>query len=85
MGNRIEHIALAHASLRPGGTAYFKVWGGCWPERGNGLGEADVARETYQTLRWADAYLAEVEAVFGEGQCYADSVASMLVARKAAA
>ena len=51
---------------------------------GNGVGEADEARGTYQTLRWADAYLAEVKAVFGEGQCYADPVASLLVAVKAA-
>ena len=82
--NRLAHIALAYRVLRPGGVCYFKVWGGCWPERGLGEGEADEARGTYQTLRWADAYLMEVQAVFGESQCFADSVRSMLIAIKGA-
>ena len=34
--SRLAHIALAYRVLRPGGVAYFKVWGGCWPERGLG-------------------------------------------------
>ena len=54
-----------HATLKAGGVAYFKVWGGCWPERGSGEGAADVERGTYQTHTWAAAHLSEVEAIFG--------------------
>lgn len=82
VANRVDHIALAHAALRPGGLAYFKTWADLWPERGSGIGAADEARGTYQVRRWANAYLPEVEAVFGEGQCFADVTTNTIVAVK---
>lgn len=83
--NRVAHIALAHRTLKTGGLAYFKVWADCWPVRGLGVGHADMTRGngTYQVQRWAHAYLAEVGAVFGDSQVFADPVANMLVAVKA--
>jgi hypothetical protein len=68
------------SSLR---LAYFKTWADCWPERGTGAGSADKARGTFQVQRWADAYLPEVEAVFGAGRCFADVTTNMIVAVRA--
>ena len=64
--NRIGHLAVAYAALKPGGVAYFKTWADCWPTRGSGVGSEDKERGTYQVQRWADAYLPELEAVSAE-------------------
>lgn len=83
--NRLAHISLARRALRPGGAACFKVWGGCWPERGTGAAADDTERGTHQMHAWASAFEAEVGAVFGADAVYVDNVRSMLVAVRAAA
>lgn len=81
--SRIDHIALAYHSLRPGGIAYFKVWADLWPDRGLSRGAADREMGTFQVQAWADYYLPEVEAVFGgQSRCFADCTRNMLVAIK---
>lgn len=84
VNNRVEHAVIAHRSMKDGGLAYFKVWAGCWPERGLGNGIQDLERGTYQLQRWADAYLLELEAVFGAGQVFADNTRNLLIAVKKA-
>jgi len=84
VNNRVEHAVIAHRSMKDGGLAYFKVWAGCWPARGLGNGIQDLERGTYQLQRWADAYLLELEAVFGVGQVFADNTTNLLIAVKKA-
>jgi hypothetical protein len=82
VGNRVAHAVIAHRALKPGGLAYFKVWSDSWPARGSGVGAADIARRTYQTQRWAHAYVSELEAAFGQDRVFADENANVLVAIK---
>mmetsp|Transcript_8964 Transcript_8964/g.17975 ORF Transcript_8964/g.17975 Transcript_8964/m.17975 type:complete len:270 (-) Transcript_8964:299-1108(-) len=77
-----SHIKLLHRALRPGGTAYIKVWAGMWPERGTGEPTVDEERKTYQSNRWASEYRGDVQKVFGEGRVLVDAERHLIVAVK---
>ena len=74
-----EHVSLVHRILRPGGTAYFKVWAGMWPERGTGVAQVDHERQVYQSNKWAAAYYESVAAVFGTENVFVDAERHLLV------
>ncbi len=77
-----EHIHLLHRILKDGGTAYFKVWAGYWPERGSGREFLDVDQEVYQANQWASYFLPAVASVFGAENCFCDMNKNLIVARK---
>jgi hypothetical protein len=65
---RAEHIRLSHTALKPGGTAYFKVWSGL--NRGSDLGTGRLvgssinASGDFQSNCPARYYLPEIQKIF---------------------
>jgi hypothetical protein len=80
--NRVGHALLARRILKPGGIALFKVWAGCWPERGTAVPVDDTERGCHQRCAWASELLPEVESAFGRGNVFADNMANLVVARR---
>ena len=80
--NRVAHTVLARRALKPGGVAIFKVWAGCWPERGTAVAVDDLERGCHQRCAWASELLPEVEAAFGVGHAFADNKANLIVAKR---
>lgn len=80
--NRVAHALLAFRALKPGGVALFKIWAGCWPERGTAVPSDDFNRRCHQRCAWAGEFLPEVEAAFGVGSAFADNTANLIVAKR---
>jgi hypothetical protein len=77
-----DHVSLLHRILKDGGTAYFKVWAGFWPQRGSGSEKLDLEREVYQANQWASFFLPAIALVFGSNNCFCDMNQNMIIARK---
>jgi len=80
--NRLAHIALAKRALKQGGVGYFKVWAGCWPERGTGTTVDDHERGTHQEHAWASTFEAEVAAIFGAANVFTENNRNLIIAVK---
>lgn len=81
--NRLAHIKLVRRALKPGGVACFKIWAGCWPERGTGASADDWERGSHQQHKWAGAFEPELAAVFGAANVLVDNNHNMCVAVRA--
>lgn len=79
---RLEHISIAFLSLKENGFAYFKVWAGCWPFRGSGVGQISEEKKSFQANRWASAFEHEVKMIFGRGNVFCDNNLNLVVAQK---
>jgi hypothetical protein len=79
---RIQHILYVYQYLRYGGTAYFKIWPGFYPERGSGLGVFDFERKVFQSNCWVSFYVSEVASVFGNENIILEFSKNLLIANK---
>ena len=79
---RSSHYTTVHSTLTLGGTAFFKIWAGFWPERGTGKHSRCSNEGVYQANAWASSFVDEVETIFGHGNVFADNNANLIVAIK---
>jgi hypothetical protein len=77
---RLAHICTLKAGIKTGGKAYFKVWAG--KENRGGTRQAEYQHDSFQANAFADAYLREIEVVFGNGNVSVDRERDLIIAEK---